>query len=68
MMLEVGPVALVFEAEHPVGGLPAIADLSTDHRAARLMAAFNEAMPTFAGEVPTDKLMGINDFSGRAYL
>ena len=37
--LEVGPVALGFETEHPGAGLPAIADLTTDGAAGRVMAA-----------------------------
>src|SRR6185437_1574024 len=38
--LQVGPVALGFKAEHPVAGLPAIADLATDEAAGRIVATF----------------------------
>src|SRR4051812_10957436 len=37
---EVGPVALAFETEHPIGGLPAIADLATDGAPRRIVTAF----------------------------
>src|SRR6185437_7769008 len=36
---QVSPVALRFEAEHPVSGLPAIADLTTDQSASCVVAA-----------------------------
>ena len=38
--LEVGPVALGFETEHPGAGLPAIADLTTGGAAGRIVATF----------------------------
>src|SRR5581483_3387332 len=38
--LQVRPVALGLEAEHPVARLPAIADLTTDETAGRIMATF----------------------------
>src|SRR5205814_1145280 len=37
--LEVGPVALAFEAEHPSASLPAIADLAAGRAAGRIVAA-----------------------------
>src|SRR3954468_4747366 len=37
--LEVGPVALSFQPEHPAAGLPAIADLTTGRAASRIVAA-----------------------------
>src|SRR6185369_871600 len=40
---EVRPVALGFKTEHPVAGLPAIADLTADGRAARGVGAFTES-------------------------
>src|SRR4051812_4160926 len=40
---EIGPVALRFETEHPVAGLPAIADLTTDGAAASVVATFRAA-------------------------
>jgi len=39
---EVGPVALRFEAKHPVGGLPAVADLTADGAAGRIVATFSD--------------------------
>src|SRR5262249_53278654 len=39
---QVGPVTLGFDAEHPVGSLPAIADLTTDHAAGRVMATLGD--------------------------
>src|SRR4029077_656995 len=49
--LEVGPVALRFNAEHPGAGLPAIADLATDRAARRVMGTFAEGDNTWQ-EVP----------------
>src|SRR5579872_2886314 len=37
---EIGPVALRFQAEHPGGHLPAVAELATDRAAGEAMAAF----------------------------
>src|SRR6476660_5385124 len=36
----IGPVALSFNTEHPIGGLPAIADLATGRAASCVMATF----------------------------
>ena len=39
--LQVSPIALGFDAEHPVGGLPAIADLTADDCASCIVATFS---------------------------
>jgi hypothetical protein len=38
--VQVGPVALTFEAEHPSAGLPAIADLATGRAAGCVVTTF----------------------------
>src|SRR5262249_2983928 len=49
---KVGSVALGFEAEHPVGRLPAIADLATDSAAGRVMATFRNVAEGHGHQIP----------------
>src|SRR5436190_2805697 len=51
---EVGPVALAFKTEHPVAGLPAIADLTADGAAACGVAAFMESRSNHGANVVVD--------------
>ena len=37
---EIGPVALAFDTDHPIGELPPVTDLTTDRAAGRIMATF----------------------------
>src|SRR5581483_8789983 len=48
--LQVRPIALRFEAEHPVRHLPAVADLTTDHAAGRVMTAFADSREVHTGD------------------
>ena len=44
--LQVSPIALRFEAEHPGAGLPAITDLATGDAAGRVVATFGKRRDT----------------------
>src|SRR5947209_7836302 len=48
---EVGPVALAFHAEHPLAGLPAVADLTTDGATGRIMRTLAGASDQIPGRM-----------------
>src|SRR6202022_267496 len=52
--LEVSPVALAFQAEHPAARLPAVADLTTDRAAGCVVAALGteQARGHIGDEIP----------------
>src|SRR5258708_17055956 len=50
--LQIRPVALRFETEHPTGALPTVANLTADHSAGRIVTTFTEGgHDSCAGEV-----------------
>src|SRR5438132_44030 len=50
--VQISPVALRFETEHPTGGLPAVTNLTANHSAGRIVTTFAEGgQDSYAGEV-----------------
>jgi hypothetical protein len=50
---EIGPVALSFQAKHPLTGLPTVAELSADDASGPFAATVNEDCASHPNEIPT---------------
>src|SRR4051794_30831610 len=49
---EVGPIALCFQSEHPLGGLPAISDLPTGETSGTIPAPVSDHCTYSSDEIP----------------
>src|SRR5262249_53211613 len=59
--LQVRPIALDIDAEHPAASLPSIAHLAAEHSAGRIVAAFTEGRRNGGPEIVVD----VPAFAGR---